>query len=431
MLCDRMQLDVWEVIDAAATKPYGFMRFTPGPGLGGHCIPIDPFYLSWRARQFDFQTEFIELAGKVNTTMPYFCAERISQALNQAPQAGQRQPRAGAGRVLQARRRRRARVAGAEADRAAGRAGRRHQLPRPARARPARAGARPAFGAAGRRRRRGRRHRLRRHRPLRHRLRRPGRSRAAGVRLPKRRPTRRRKGASCCERSPSAWVWSASATGARTWPATSRSCPMPSCAGAATRTSSSRPGSRRSSPRHASRRRFDDLIEDETLDAVVVATPVPTHHAAGPARLAGRQARVRGEADGLDGRRGPGAARHWPPNGRGSLMVGHLLRFHPAVVKLRELIESGELGDVLLRVRQPPEPGRDPRGRKRALEPGRARHLGRAVPARRTAGRGVGAGRVLPPPRRRGRRVRLPEARPRARSATCTCHGSTPTRCAR
>ena len=84
MLCDRMQLDVWEVIDAAATKPYGFMRFTPGPGLGGHCIPIDPFYLSWRARQFDFQTEFIELAGKVNTTMPYFCVERISQALNQA-----------------------------------------------------------------------------------------------------------------------------------------------------------------------------------------------------------------------------------------------------------------------------------------------------------------------------------------------------------
>jgi UDP-N-acetyl-D-glucosamine dehydrogenase len=82
MLCDRMGLDVWELIDAAATKPYGFMRFTPGPGLGGHCIPIDPFFLSWRARQFDFQTEFIELAGKVNTQMPYFCAERVSRALN-------------------------------------------------------------------------------------------------------------------------------------------------------------------------------------------------------------------------------------------------------------------------------------------------------------------------------------------------------------
>jgi UDP-N-acetyl-D-glucosamine dehydrogenase len=82
MLCDRLGLNIWEVVDAAATKPYGFMRFTPGPGLGGHCIPIDPFYLSWRARQFDFQTEFIELAGKVNTHMPYYCAERVTRALN-------------------------------------------------------------------------------------------------------------------------------------------------------------------------------------------------------------------------------------------------------------------------------------------------------------------------------------------------------------
>jgi UDP-N-acetyl-D-glucosamine dehydrogenase len=94
MLCDRLSLNVWEVVDAAATKPYGFMRFSPGPGLGGHCIPIDPFYLSWRARQFDFQTEFIELAGKVNTHMPYYCAERVSRALN-----GHRKPVAGS-RVL-------------------------------------------------------------------------------------------------------------------------------------------------------------------------------------------------------------------------------------------------------------------------------------------------------------------------------------------
>src|SRR6476659_9067873 len=92
MLCDRLSLNVWEVVDAAATKPYGFMRFSPGPGLGGHCIPIDPFYLSWRARQFDFQTEFIELAGKVNTHMPYYCAERVSRALNshRKPVAGSR-----------------------------------------------------------------------------------------------------------------------------------------------------------------------------------------------------------------------------------------------------------------------------------------------------------------------------------------------------
>jgi UDP-N-acetyl-D-glucosamine dehydrogenase len=81
-LCDRMGIDVWEVIDAASTKPFGFMRFDPGPGLGGHCIPIDPFYLTWKAREFDFTTRFIELAGEVNQNMPYFCRSLISQALN-------------------------------------------------------------------------------------------------------------------------------------------------------------------------------------------------------------------------------------------------------------------------------------------------------------------------------------------------------------
>jgi UDP-N-acetyl-D-glucosamine dehydrogenase len=81
-LCDRMGIDVWEVVEAASTKPFGFMRFDPGPGLGGHCIPIDPFYLTWKAREYDFYTEFIELAGKVNENMPYFCRSLISQALN-------------------------------------------------------------------------------------------------------------------------------------------------------------------------------------------------------------------------------------------------------------------------------------------------------------------------------------------------------------
>jgi UDP-N-acetyl-D-glucosamine dehydrogenase len=81
-LCDRMEIDVWEVIDAAATKPFGFASFKPGPGLGGHCIPIDPFYLTWKAREFDFSTRFIELAGEVNNNMPYFCRSLISQALN-------------------------------------------------------------------------------------------------------------------------------------------------------------------------------------------------------------------------------------------------------------------------------------------------------------------------------------------------------------
>jgi UDP-N-acetyl-D-glucosamine dehydrogenase len=82
ILCDRMGIDVWEVVDAAATKPYGFMSFKPGPGMGGHCLPVDPFYLAWRAREFDMQTEFIELAGEVNQRMPYFCVERIGRALN-------------------------------------------------------------------------------------------------------------------------------------------------------------------------------------------------------------------------------------------------------------------------------------------------------------------------------------------------------------
>jgi UDP-N-acetyl-D-glucosamine dehydrogenase len=83
MLCDRMNIDVWEVVDAAGTKPYGFMRFEPGPGMGGHCLPVDPFYLAWRAREFDMQTEFIELAGEVNQAMPYYCVERITRALNE------------------------------------------------------------------------------------------------------------------------------------------------------------------------------------------------------------------------------------------------------------------------------------------------------------------------------------------------------------
>jgi UDP-N-acetyl-D-glucosamine dehydrogenase len=82
ILSDRMGIDIWEVIDAASTKPFGFMRFEPGPGMGGHCLPVDPFYLTWKAREYDMSTEFIELAGKVNTNMPYFCLEKIERALN-------------------------------------------------------------------------------------------------------------------------------------------------------------------------------------------------------------------------------------------------------------------------------------------------------------------------------------------------------------
>ena len=82
MLTDRMGIDIWEVIDAAATKPFGYTPFYPGPGLGGHCIPIDPFYLSWKAKEYDFSTRFIQLAGEVNTSIPYYVVERVGAVLN-------------------------------------------------------------------------------------------------------------------------------------------------------------------------------------------------------------------------------------------------------------------------------------------------------------------------------------------------------------
>jgi UDP-N-acetyl-D-glucosamine dehydrogenase len=83
MLCLRMNIDIYEVINAAKTKPFGFQAFYPGPGLGGHCIPIDPFYLTWKAREFDFSTRFIELAGEINAYIPYFVVERAVQGLNE------------------------------------------------------------------------------------------------------------------------------------------------------------------------------------------------------------------------------------------------------------------------------------------------------------------------------------------------------------
>jgi len=83
LLCQRMGISIWEVIEAAKTKPYGFMPFYPGPGLGGHCIPIDPFYLAWKAKEYDFNTRFIELAGEINDRMPFYVVERLTEILNQ------------------------------------------------------------------------------------------------------------------------------------------------------------------------------------------------------------------------------------------------------------------------------------------------------------------------------------------------------------
>ena len=146
MLTDRMGIDIWEVIDAAATKPYGFMRFEPGPGMGGHCLPVDPFYLSWRAREFDLTTEFIELAGKVNQQMPYHCVAKVERVLNEAGKAvnGSRiavfgvSYKPGVGDVRESPALKIMALLGAP--------GRRPRLPRPARAGPARQ--RPAEPAA-------------------------------------------------------------------------------------------------------------------------------------------------------------------------------------------------------------------------------------------------------------------------------------------
>ena len=89
LLCLRMGIDIWEVIEAASTKPFGFHPFYPGPGLGGHCIPVDPFYLSWKAKEWDFRTRFIELAGEINTNMPYHVLESVQRRVEPAQESGE------------------------------------------------------------------------------------------------------------------------------------------------------------------------------------------------------------------------------------------------------------------------------------------------------------------------------------------------------
>ena len=123
LMCDTLGIDVWEVVDAAKTKPFGFMPFYPGPGLGGHCIPIDPFYLSWKAKQSGFEARFIELAGHVNGAMPHCVVDKIADALNTQRKAVNGSRILVAGHRLQARHRRHARVAGARRHGPAARAG--------------------------------------------------------------------------------------------------------------------------------------------------------------------------------------------------------------------------------------------------------------------------------------------------------------------
>ena len=116
LMCDRMDIDVWEVVDAAKTKPFGFMPFYPGPGLGGHCIPIDPFYLSWKAKQTGFEPRFIELAGHINGGDAALRRRQGRRGAEHAAQGDQRLDDPDRRRRLQARHRRHARVAGARRD---------------------------------------------------------------------------------------------------------------------------------------------------------------------------------------------------------------------------------------------------------------------------------------------------------------------------
>ncbi len=184
-LCDRLGIDVWEVVDAASTKPFGFMRFDPGPGMGGHCLPVDPFYLAFKAREHDFYPEFIELAGKVNQTQPAFCVERIARALNDAGKPVKDSKVLLLRPQLQGRRRRYPRVSGAEDRQASGRPRRRYLLPRSSRSPGPRP--RPCLGRAERGplllRRGGD-----RHRPSERRLRERRLDRPARGRLPRRHP---------------------------------------------------------------------------------------------------------------------------------------------------------------------------------------------------------------------------------------------------
>ena len=138
VLYDRMGIDVWEVIEAAKTKPFGFQAFYPGPGLGGHCIPIDPFYLTWVARKHGLTTRFIELAGEINTSMPAYVVSKVADALNDRGKPVKGSKIAAPGHGLQEGRGRPARVARLRADGAAAAEGGRGRLQRPAHPRPCR-----------------------------------------------------------------------------------------------------------------------------------------------------------------------------------------------------------------------------------------------------------------------------------------------------
>ena len=295
MLCDRMGIDVWDVIEAAATKPFGFMPFRPGPGLGGHCIPIDPFYLTWKAREFDLHTEFIELAGKVNSQMPQFCVAKVGRALNSQRKALNGSRVLVVGRGLQGERQRHAREPGAEGDRAAARRRRAGRVPRPPRRRAAAAG--PGERAARRRDDR----RLRRggggDGPRGGRLGDGRPRRGAGRRPAQRGPGRQREGVE-------AVTISVGVVGMNYWgPNLARNfARIEGCrlAWVCDRDEAVLDRHRSAYPDSRFTSRYEDLLEDAALDAVVIATPVPTHAPLARLALEAGHGRLRREAPRAD-----------------------------------------------------------------------------------------------------------------------------------
>ena len=338
-LCDRMGIDVWEVVDAAATKPFGFQSFQPGPGLGGHCIPLDPYYLSWKAREYDFSARFIELAGEVNNNMPYFCRSVISQALNHGLQrsvSGREDldPR----RRVQGRHRRHARDARREADRAAEDRRRRRQLPRPARPRVRRDDL-IAPRAGGLRLRRDR------HRALGDRLRRRRRARQGRRRLPQRHARPRGKWEGVEALSDPVRI---AQVGLGPWGANlvRNVDVLADLVWICDASEERREQFTRRFPNSLATGSFDEVLADPEVEAVVIATPVPTHYELAKQALeAGKHVFVEK----------PPAMREAEmaelvelSEARGKvLMPGHLLLYHPGVRKLKELVDSGDLGDVL------------------------------------------------------------------------------------
>ena len=422
-LCDRMGVDVWEVVEAAATKPFGFMSFKPGPGLGGHCLPVDPFYLSWKAREFDFYTEFIELAGKINENMPYFCFQKIARALNAQEPRAQGQPCPSRSGSRTRRRRRRAGVSRAQADGAAAEGGAEVGYTTPTcRSSPRSGSASEDLDAAlSTRRLRRDRHRARRRSTTRRSpsarassstfATRPGRTAAAAGRC------------GSCERGVGQvglGRWGANL--ARNFAELAELSWL--CDADAARVE--RP-TRRASPAQLTER-FEDVLADagrrggRDRDA--------GRHARG-ARAAGarrRQARVRREADGARVERGRGARRA----GGGARARADARPSPPLPPGRREAEGARRLGRARggpLRLRQPPEPRHDPPGRERALEPRRSRPLG--DPAPRSARSRASCGRAGSPSSRTASRTSSSAtcaSRPE-RWRTCTSPGSTRTRC--